>query len=377
MKRIVFFRLILAAVVILSVAVSFGAWGALKQRGRIAGVKLKDWGDLVDTKMNPGGILRPGINALVQGMHTDTPVRHVTNSQGFRSAREYGRVPGPGVLRILYVGDSFVMGYRLDQKYLSGLVLEQYLRQRFAGIFKDVEVLICGAMDPFEARRYFNAYGAAFRPQVVILGVCMGNDVASAGFRAYREKRAAAPGGAGVAQEVAISREFADEFGRVPLPDGAFTDQSHIPVLAFNDTFLQPGFYCREMIPESERLLAEFEYTIKAFRDDVEQGGGKFLAVLFPFREQVYHGLWKRQCEYYGLNEQAFDLEYVNERLARYFQEEGIAFFDPLPHFILAARAGAPLLYYPTDFMHWSPEGSVLAGRLIGEFIWQLFSRPA
>ncbi|HTY44474.1 MAG TPA: hypothetical protein VMD52_00565 [Patescibacteria group bacterium] len=365
MRKLLLFRIILIAIVLSAVAVSAAALFRLNARYRI-----KDWPDLVDHKLNPGGILRPNINEMVKGAYADKPVRYITNSQGFRNDREFTPQPRPGVLRIMYIGDSFVIGYRLGQKDLSAVVMEQEIRKKLAGSpYRDVEVMVVGAMDPFEGRRYFNMYGYRFQPHIVVTGICMGNDIAAAGYRQHHAKSTGKKEAINSFQEVNIGKDFSGSFGKVVLPEDAYLKRDHYPVPAFADTFLEPGFYYRPLLPQAETLLTNFEEVLKGFKDDVEARGARFVAVMFPVREQVYHGLWKRQCDFFALNQDKFDLEYVIDRLSDFFSKNDIAYLDLLPYFIFVAKTESKLLYFPRDIMHWDEDGNKLAGRAIATYL--------
>jgi hypothetical protein len=338
------------------------------------GLTLKDWPDLVDHRLNPGGILRPHINEMVKGAYADKPVRYIANSQGFRNDREFSAQPAPGVLRVMYIGDSFVIGYRLDQKDLSAVIMEQTLRQNLTGPYRDVEVMVVGAMDPFEGRRYFNTYGRQFRPHIVVTGICMGNDIAAAGYRQYYAKLTEKKGTIDSFQEVNIGKDFADSFGKIVLPEDAYLRRDHYRVPAFADTFLEPGFYYRPLLPQAETLLANFEEVLKGFKEDVEARGVKFVAVFFPLREQVYRGLWNKQCDLFALNQNKFDLGYPIDRLSDFLSKSSIAYLDLLPYFIFVSREESKLLYFPQDIMHWNAEGNKLAGRAIARHLMKLIT---
>ncbi len=102
---------------------------------RFAG--LPDYDDLVG-EYGEGGFLVPNLDTMVVG---DTgPARFVTNRLGFRDRNEVSYAKPPGTLRIMFIGDSFVSGFRTDQDDTVGKVLEDELRN--ATDNPSIEVLV-------------------------------------------------------------------------------------------------------------------------------------------------------------------------------------------------------------------------------------------
>ena len=123
-----------------------------------------------------GGHLRPNLDLDVRGEFG--AVRFITNSKGFRDNREYDYLPLPEVYRILLLGDSYVDGMRTDQEHTIGFVLQEALNARLDK-YRQVEVMISGHNNPANAWYYYQQHGRAYHPDLVILGLTIGNDFIS------------------------------------------------------------------------------------------------------------------------------------------------------------------------------------------------------
>ena len=102
-----------------------------------------------------------------------------TNSAGFRG-RERTREKPPGTFRIAVIGDSFAMGWNVNEADTYAAQLEASLRAR--GV--DVEVLNFGlaGLDAVVAVERFHALALRYDPDLVIYGFTL-NDVENAHYR--------------------------------------------------------------------------------------------------------------------------------------------------------------------------------------------------
>jgi len=82
------------------------------------------------------------------------------------------------VLRLLVIDDSFTVGANVAEKDAYPQVLERLLRRELA---RDVEVVNSGVggWDPFQYAQYYQHYGRAFKPDLVFIGLFVGNDTYS------------------------------------------------------------------------------------------------------------------------------------------------------------------------------------------------------
>lgn len=328
---------------------------------------LKDYNDLIDPKLNPGGYMRPNIHEKVTGVVNDRPVNWVTNSKGFKNDKEFSLIPQKGGVRVLYIGDSFVMAYRIDHRYSSGVVIERLLRNNIPkDVYNNAEVLVAGAYDPAYALEYIKEYGKDYHPDIVVLGICLANDIAGAGFRQYDRNQ---NGKVNLGQEYLLQDEYDKMFGRVELPPEAYVYPPKYQVRAFGDTFMQPGFYFQPLIPQAQALFGGFEQVLKNFNDYLKGQGIIFMPVLLPLKEQVYYNLWIKQCELFGLDKQKFDLLYPNKRIAQFCRKENIPLLDLTPFFVQKAPAEKGILYIEGTDIHFNERGNELAAEVISYFL--------
>lgn len=97
-----------------------------------------------------------------------------TNRHGLRDDDFPSEKP-PGELRILVVGDSFTMGADVGQDETYAQVLEELLRRDLDGPVQVVNAGV-GGWGPFHYARYFEHYGHALDPDLVLVGFFVGND---------------------------------------------------------------------------------------------------------------------------------------------------------------------------------------------------------
>ena len=144
--------------------------------------RLPDYPQLYTVELAPAGHLKPSQNLQAAGERG--PVRWVTNAAGFRNEREFSAAPTSDTLRILYLGDSFVAGYRMDQAEASGALIERMLQAQCdrAGQKVRVEVMIACLEDPVQAAKWLASQGLGWQPRLVIYGLCIGNDLSQALF---------------------------------------------------------------------------------------------------------------------------------------------------------------------------------------------------
>lgn len=118
-----------------------------------------------------GWSLRPGsrLHSVASDRGLDYRIR--VNSLGLRD-RERTLRPAPGVERVLFLGDSMVFGAGVDQ--------DARVTEELAPLLgRDVEVLNAGVSGwgTDQEVLWFERRGLVLQPDVVVLGLCMVNDV--------------------------------------------------------------------------------------------------------------------------------------------------------------------------------------------------------
>jgi hypothetical protein len=364
--------------------------------------QLPGYGSLVEYDPDrPGGHLKPGINQLVSGEKRGQGVPWVTNSDGFRNDHEVSREPEPGTLRILFYGDSFVDGMRTGQENTIGAVLERELEKRLG---QAVEVLISGHNNPANAWYHWQAHGRFYQPNLVILGLTVGNDLTSHNF------------GAGVMPEV---RDFTHMVsvdpsvphagignGQLLIPDGGFlpaAQRSRLELMGnrINQAlagrfyflsnrarpamgplsgepgkapaggfFVSLGLYYKGDIPFINSMWRDFETLLPGFVAQVRHFGSRPLMVSFPTRIEALPGDWERLVRALQLDSRKFDLGVPGQRLKALCERLDMPCLDTAA--ALREGYGDGQVFRPLGDMHLSEHGQAVTAHAMAGFVEEL-----
>lgn len=251
--------------------------------------------------------LRPGFRGVFRYPEFQTPVR--INGQGLRADRDYGP-PVAGTRRILAVGDSFTMGYS---------VVEERTCVRLLG--PPWEVLNAGVpgYSTWQELAWLEEEGWAFRPEIVLLGFFLGNDIAD-----------------NARPELPV--ELRD--GRL-IATGVRT--AWLPLARHSDLF-NLAWRARQGRPAGEdRVEAGWLATaglIDRLAHRCRERGVRLIVVIIPERGE----------------------EGRNRRMAALSVRAGVEAVDLTP----ALRG--PGLYFPQDG-HWTEEGNARAARVVERYL--------
>lgn len=315
-------------------------------------------GDSVVTELIPGFSGRERESEFDVAVHL--------NSQGYRQAELDSRLP---VHRIVAIGDSFTFGHGVEGEEAYPRVLERLLVRELGP-----EVLVVNAGVP---GRWVDEYYLELRersltlsPELVILGLFVGNDIDGEDARTHRWTEVDARGRP---LEIDIPGERVEEGYRVQHVKKArwslpVLRHSHFAQLLFDGVrTVRQGFRPRlkdEFVfapvyaPETEQALARVEDLLLAMRDLCREHDAGFLVLLIPTREQMDAEARARFA--------ALDWEKPQRLLTAFFAQHGIAWLDLRP--ALAAAAGPEPLYFARD-SHWTPRGHAVAAAAIAERI--------
>jgi len=311
-----------------------------------------------------GGHLLPKLNLDVRGEFG--AVHFITNSRGFRNDREFDYVPSPSVYRILLLGDSYVDGMRTDQEHTIGFVLQETLN---AGLGKDrrVEVLISGHNNPANAWYYYQEHGHKYHPELVILGLTIGNDFISHNYcygglfpeigenghlllrkadsslgpvslgmlvllpdAAYRHPHR----GEWIEDEEFRLRRWLAERSRIfgyAIPPSLLIPLNRRRHVYATDVFLSLGLFYQPGMPEIRGVYQDMDEMLTGMHQAVTTEGATFLVVLFPVRIQVAQKDWDLLARFYALDPDQFDLQKPNRHVLALCERQGIECLDSLP----------------------------------------------
>lgn len=390
-----------AGVTALIMFLLFQLWWAIEKQADLR--RLPDYGDVVQfDPEREGGHLRPNLNIDVQGEFS--AVHFITNSKGFRNDQEFDPIPAPDVYRVLLLGDSYVDGMRTDQKQTLGFVLEETLNAR---LNKDrrVEVMISGHNNPANAWYYYQEHGRNYHPELVILGLTLGNDFISHNYcyggllpevgedGRIRLSMAAPhisqasflillPLPAAAYQPIHRwewledkefhTRQWLAEHSRlfgyaIPpafLPQG--TRRRHVYA---TEAFLSIGLFYRPVLSEIQGIYQEMNDMLAGLHQAVTAEGATLLVVLFPVRIQVAEREWELLSRFYSLDRSKFDLQKPNRHILALCERRGMECLDSLPALRQWHETHGEPVYRTQGDMHFNEIGQQVVAEQIAAYV--------
>lgn len=379
-----------------------------------------------------GGYLLPSLDTVMLGERLDHPVRIITNSKGFRNSSEFAYTVPSRRFRILLLGDSYVDGMRTDQRHTVGYLLEQLLNSEACNDQTDgYEVMISAHGNPADAWYGFQEFGKRYHPQLVILGVTLGNDLTWNSFQkaepdfgvgtpyTFRPATDARGNRVLVLSTGGDRRPWAPtwfpEEAYLPVPQGAFAqvlgkladrplqriesrfrrlahdyfprwtgyivpaatdptrnEKREVDTRDFNTSL---GLFYTPTLADIEADYTGFFEVVRGLANAVDDQAEEFALVLFPTRLQVSNREWQRFHRYYFLDQSKFDLTLPNRRIRDFCQGDSLPCLDLLDSFRRHYEGGESHLYRAHGDMHFNENGQALAARELATFVRQRFER--
>jgi hypothetical protein len=301
----------------------------------------------------------------------DMPAR--ANRQGNRDAPVAIPKP-PGVFRILLIGDSFTVGANVQEADAYGQVLEGLLNASGKQQFEVVNTGV-GGWNPFQYAQFLEHYGAQYEPDLVLVGLFVGNDVYLDQFSV--DQTLTAVMGRRVTREAAAKpaiglRVWVYEHSHIyrALISSKPEDESYVrpegDCAAFTDIYIAiqkqrlPAHFARPS-PELLGVMDNSITEIGKMQLLSEQLGARLVVVIIPDENQLNPALQGRIIPAAQLADYDFDMpqHYLRKR----FAEQGIPTLDLLDVFRNDARC-----LYMND-THWVPAGHALVAEQIYEFL--------
>ncbi len=352
--------------------------------------------------LGPGGYLKEDFAANMQDGFGGA-IRWQNNSQGFRNAKDFAVPPPANTFRILSMGDSFTGGYRVGQDETFSFLVEQQLAEKYVDV--NPEVMVSVIEDPLTGLYYLTSQGASYSPDLVILGITLGNDFAQTHWNMGPIYRLI--DGEPFVEEINdwdASKERRAKFEAEQIPSNCLTPRD--PVRSFNESgprwsdasrredefrilsllssirqrldkdepqtvvsnweeYDAPrlfdsnglGIFLRSPPAEVSEAYDDLFMTLAAYSTFSRSGNMEFLAVIFPQRFQVQEQDWPVTLDVYGLREACFDRELPNRRIMDFCKTNKINCFDPTQQMKENYEAGGEGLYLPRHDMHWNARG--------------------
>ena len=348
----------------------------------------KDYGDVFSmATMNEGGYLIPNIDLQVANGQGDK-VSWVNNSKGFRSREEFEYEKPPNTIRVLSLGDSFNAGYRVGQEETYSYLLEKALNSSQDSV--NYQFMVANVSNPTYGLKYLNEYGLKYNPDIVLLGVTIGNDLTENIYSLidYGKYQLV---GTEVIKNPSYNQVRLDSMMSVPLPESTY--ESSYEIRDFMDRFLFPrilkslGAYKGEAIygekgkvppymydivnglgaflidksPDLQEMYLKSADVLKAYQQLSLKENFEFKIAQFPQRFQVNQLDLKKTIQAYHLNEEAFNWDQPNVFFRDFCEQEKLDFIDLLSQM----KRQTESLYLPGGDMHWNAKGQAVAAQII------------
>jgi len=285
----------------------------------------------------------------------------------------------PGATRLVFAGDSFCLGYTVDESDLFVNILGRRLRAEG----RAVEVLNGGTegYSTDQEAVWMRDVGARYAPDVALL--CFyPNDVYHCGRDAY----------------LRYPKPLLDEDGNptnLPLVDpgaeswfvrktalgnligklGAESAPVLVPPAAPRTMPAEFGVVLTREPPEFAEAWRRVRGAVRLFARASREAGATPVAVVLPDKIQVHPEARERFERGFGLDAGTYAPDRPTERFAALAREEGLAVIDPLEALRREAGAGRAL-YFEEDW-HFSPAGNQVVARVLEEGLDRLELLPA
>jgi hypothetical protein len=290
------------------------------------------------------------------------------NSHGHRDQDVSLHKPD-GIFRIMIIGDSFTVGANVEERDAYPSVLEELLTQQVSPKIEVINTGI-GGHSPWQYAQYLEHYGLEFKPDLVVVGLFVGNDVIVDRFsleqtqtavmgRRIRRESAADPlietkvflyenshiarmyMNLGVPVNIDFRRQACDDF----IPIYITIQSRRLPV------------HLREMNESNAALAAKSIEQIVRMSDLATANGSELVVVLIPDENQLNPDLQKQVIE--AGTEDDYDFSMPQSMLRDAFAAEDIPVID-----LLRAFRDDPRCMYMNE-THWTPQGHKLAAQRI------------
>lgn len=325
--------------------------------------KILDYGDTVGGGLKEGGLLNSDFNDYVVDS-SGKKIKWVTNSAGFKNRQEFLKEKPEGTTRIMALGDSFMAGFRVGQEEFLPYLWEDWLNKNY----KTHEVLVSMIESPNTGLEYLTKYGLSYNPDMVLLGITLGNDIwQTSSLNNYDEMipencllKKSFPKKILWAANFVYSHLRTVELFYNPPRAIISSDKKYIKTRLnprLFDLIHGLGFYLKDLTYKTEEVWSVFFNTLLKYQTLLKEKNIKFSLAIFPQRYQVQPIDWKLAVYEYGLKESCFDLMLPNKKINNFCNANGISCIDPtlkMKEDYLKTDQG---MYGLKGDMHWNKEG--------------------
>jgi lysophospholipase L1-like esterase len=326
--------------------------------------------------------LRENYQGRLATVDFDTRVR--INSLGYRG--EDFTVAKNDARRVLVIGDSFTFGWGVNDQDTYPVRLQRLLSEDAPG--KRVEVINAGfaaCYSPDTYYLYLKTEGLALEPDLIIVGLFVGNDLDSQ--FAFENEWVEKDAGGLPARIRNVDLHVVDNYlmprhvplrYRTPLLSRSHVFQglfdiwwelapkikAWLPGSVATTVYAQapgadegvPYIYRRQYSERTEGVFNRVRSLLAAMHRLAADRGIPIYVMVIPEGAQMSPNA-------YGLQA---DIEKPQKQLAGFFESEGIRYLDLLP--VLREKSGGRPLYFPHDG-HWNELGNELAAEALAGFV--------
>lgn len=381
-----------------------------------AGYVSLDYGDTREKQvLNPGGYLKKNFADFVKGGYGKA-VWWQTNSLGFRNDYEITEKPLQGVTRILSLGDSFTAGYRIGQDQTFSHLLENYYNKKDDG--RTYEVLISCIEEPTTGFFYLSNWGINFNPDVIIIGITLGNDIVQSYIGLdnkgkyvlndttaeisrnqnkdiFRLKHSLEnhmiPKECLSSSQTDYNRKFFDEFLKSSATyrlirnfsktnyngEAIISMYGEKSKLKLHDGTDGLGYFLDSPPSEIKDAFKRLFRILNAYIILSKKHSFKLIVILFPQRFQVQDVDWTATVKHYHLEKDCFDLMKPNNKILDFCAKNSIDCIDPTMKMKAIFDATRKSLYLPNGDMHWNAHGNVAVYESIKDKIYEIIAKDS
>lgn len=282
--------------------------------------------------------------------------RYDINAKGYRDYHDFSAIKPSGTKRILFLGDSFVMGMNVISTHTMPKMLEKMLGERF-----EVYNLGVHGYGPDQSLIQFQKEGVGYSPDMVVLNICAQND-----YRDLEKNHLFDSDASGInvtrLPDNAVSRmvpplHSAYLFQYLLWKYGLLSrDYASLFYTLFVDSY-DVGMLQNPESQNSLRNVAIMRGILRKFRDELSARNIPFLVTVAPSFDNMIDDSMLRKS---GIPKDKYFL--IEDMTADICRKEGIACINL--HQIFRRQAGEEPIFDPADH-HFSRFGNSIAAEAI------------
>jgi len=307
-------------------------------------------------------------------MKTSNPESSVTwkiNSKGLRD-NEIGYDKPPGTYRILGLGDSFTFGYAVEQEDTFLHKLEALLNHDHPNgkSFKHFETINMGVGGYGQVSEYniMTKEGLKYKPDMIILAVCVGNDVQESLIELGKVSSSGQPSGNTPENKRGFIYKIKNYLGQRLHTYSFISKRLHKLLVKYKirkvSEYTVDIFNRKSKAQVSEGWKVSKEFILK-IADTAKMNSAEFLVIFIPVRHQVDFNEWGLIRNAYKLNEKDYDIHKPQKILKEFCNENNIDCLDllrPLQH-------AEQFPFYLHEEGHFNKHGHKLTAEIIYDHI--------